>query len=112
MIVLFLAIIFFIHAVVFLRVYSKNRQRIHLLLTVSGFAHLSLYYAYRGYAYLYHPTVYLDWVQYLRWSGAVMSAIGLPPMLKTLYVKVRARTGRATAKESAGASVRADIPPK
>ncbi|MDO8473016.1 MAG: hypothetical protein Q7T05_04275 [Dehalococcoidia bacterium] len=91
----FLAVLFLVHAIVFIRIYTRNPHRIHLLLTVSGFFHLTLFYAYRAWAYFTHPAVYLDWIGYLRLSGAVMSLIGLPPLLRTLYLKVRsARTAR------------------
>ncbi|GEM_PF-3978430 len=87
---LFMAIVFSIHAIVFFRLYSRNPHRIHLILTVSGFVHLALFYGYRAYAYYDHPAVYLSWITYLRWSGAAMALIGLPPLLKTLYSKIRA----------------------
>lgn len=87
---LFLAILFLVHALLFFRAYRRNPHRIHLLLTISGFIHLTLFYSYRAWAYFTHPAVFLDWVGYLRLSGAAMSLIGLPPLLKTLYIKVRA----------------------
>ena len=91
---LFLAVVFAVHALVFVRLYSRHPERIHLILTVSGFVHLALFYGYRAYAYFEHPTIYLDWATYLRWSGAVMSIIGLPPTAKLIYARVRARMGR------------------
>ncbi len=92
---LFFAVLFLVHAVIFFRLYKKDPHRIHLILTVSGFVHLAMYYGYRAYAYFGHPAEYFDWITYLRWSGLAMSALGLAPRVKARYARMKARNARA-----------------
>ncbi|MEW6034426.1 MAG: hypothetical protein AB1603_06200 [Chloroflexota bacterium] len=94
---LILAAVFTLHAVVFLLLYTRRPERIHYVLSIVGFLHLAAYYGYRTWAFYNHPSLYLDWVSYLRWSGAVICALGAGPLALRLYSRLRAKVGRRAA---------------
>lgn len=91
---LLLASVFVLHAAAFLVLYARRPDRIHYVLSVSGFLHLAAFYGYRAWANATGPAVYWDWVAYLRWSGAAMCLLGAGPLALRLYGLFRRRLGR------------------